>query len=93
MSRFFRSARLGLFLLTYLGAVSLSFCENNVPASPLPTHMVETTILAGKAWNFGSANGVGISAYFYDPRGIAVDHQGNVYVADCNNDLIRKITH
>jgi streptogramin lyase len=40
----------------------------------------------------GSADGIGTVAQFSLPRGVTVDPQGNVYVADSNNDNIRKIT-
>jgi sugar lactone lactonase YvrE len=40
----------------------------------------------------GSVDGVGTSASFYYPSGVAVDNVGNVYVADQYNKKIRKIT-
>ncbi|MBX2923721.1 MAG: IPT/TIG domain-containing protein [Chitinophagaceae bacterium] len=46
--------------------------------------------LAGSAE--GYADGMGATAMFYDPWGVATDASGNVYVADINNHLIRKIT-
>jgi sugar lactone lactonase YvrE len=41
---------------------------------------------------FGFADGTGTNASFARPAGVAVDTAGNVYVADNNNHLIRKIT-
>jgi len=40
----------------------------------------------------GSANGPASAATFYKPYGVAVDNSGNVYVADYQNNLIRKIS-
>jgi sugar lactone lactonase YvrE len=50
------------------------------------------TTLAGNAGVTGSADGQGAAASFNSPQGIAVDGAGNVYVADTDNDLIRRIT-
>lgn len=49
------------------------------------------TTLAGSGVS-GSANGTGIAASFYWPYKVAVDSIGNVYVADTQNQLIRKIS-
>ncbi|WP_091152189.1 T9SS type B sorting domain-containing protein [Mucilaginibacter pineti] len=58
-----------------------------VPAN----HYGQTTIFAGNS-NSGNADGSGASASFNNPRGLTIDAAGNIYVADRNNNLIRKIT-
>ena len=40
----------------------------------------------------GDSNGTGTSASFYDPVGVTVDSAGDAYVADTENNEIRKIT-
>ena len=50
------------------------------------------TTLAGRAGSWGSADGTGSSARFHNPRGVAVDSAGNLYVADSWNHTIRKVT-
>ncbi|MEA5140589.1 NHL domain-containing protein [Arcicella rigui] len=42
--------------------------------------------------NVGANDGQGTEASFYEPKGLAIDANGNVYVADATNNLIRKIT-
>ena len=50
------------------------------------------TTLAGTPGVYGSADGTGSAAQFWQPWGIAVDSAGVVYVADQGNSTIRKIT-
>jgi len=49
--------------------------------------------LAGSAGTIStSADGTGTEAQFDEPRGVAVDRAGTIYVADSGNNIIRKIT-
>lgn len=63
------------------------------PLTPTNTGgaIVVVNTLAGSGIN-GSADGTGTASSFRAGFGVAVDPQGNVYVADSNNDRIRKIT-
>ncbi|HJV53033.1 MAG TPA: hypothetical protein VJ652_16310 [Noviherbaspirillum sp.] len=49
-------------------------------------------LIAGNDFGAGDANGVGTLARFDTPNGIARDAQGNLYVADRGNSVIRKIS-
>jgi len=50
------------------------------------------TTLAGTPGVSGSADGLGTAAQFNNPTGVAVDADGNIYVADEGNSTIRKVT-
>jgi sugar lactone lactonase YvrE len=67
------------------------FYNNTIrKVTPVGTNWVVTT-LAGKAGVAGSADGTNSDARFNNPGGVAVDTNGNVYVADWNNNTIRKV--
>lgn len=68
---------------------------NNIIRKIDPSGLVTT--IAGKPApqgkrNGGARDGKGSEAQFRQPFGIAVDHNGNVYVADVGNQKIRKIS-
>lgn len=49
------------------------------------------TTFAGTALMIGPWDGVGNDAAFYWPRGITLDGNGSLFVADTQNDVVRKI--
>jgi DNA-binding beta-propeller fold protein YncE len=49
------------------------------------------TTLAGSG-TLGYVDGTGLGAQFYSPQGVVADANGNVYVADYGNNMIRKVT-
>jgi hypothetical protein len=67
------------------------FNSNIRKITPNGTNWVVTT-LAGMAYVWGANDGMGTAAQFYEPCGVAVDAAGNVYVADTDNQTIRKVT-
>ena len=81
----------------YAQATAVDAAGNIYVADPYGNRIIKITakgivsILAGSG-SAGSANGTGVAASFSHPAGVAVDAIGNVYVADANNNEIRKIT-
>ena len=72
------------------GRVYVADSGNHVIRIVTPDGTVRT--LAGRVGHYGFHNGQGGAARFWDPLGIGVDGSGNVYVADSNNNTIRKVT-
>jgi len=71
------------------GNVYVADNVNNLIREISPAGAVST--LAGSGFQ-GHLNGIGTLATFLYPTGVAVDANGNVYVADNGNNLIRKIS-
>ncbi len=73
-----------------LGNVYVADSNNDTIRKITPAGVVST--LAGTPGVTGSTDGTAAAASFYFPTGVATDSAGNVYVADSDNDTIRKIT-
>lgn len=71
------------------GNVYVADGVNNLIRKITPGGVVSTLAGSGTA---GAVDSTGTAASFNGPAGLAVDAAGNVYVADANNNLIRKIT-
>ena len=72
------------------GNIYVADTGNNTIRKITSTGMVST--FAGSPGIIGNTNGNGTAASFFAPTGVAIDSTGNVYIADCNNNIIRKIT-
>src|SRR6266702_1481982 len=90
-----QNSRLTTKLRSALGLQSSAFVYAFLLGGSLGAQSVYTpytfTTLAGQA-SIGSADGTGSAARFSNPSGVATDSSGDVYVADCYNRTIRKIT-
>jgi hypothetical protein len=69
----------------YVADAGSGLIRKTTPAAAVST-------IAGSVGGAGSANGVGASARFDQPYGVAVETNGTVYVADTYNYTIRQIT-
>lgn len=72
------------------GTIYISDILNHTIRKISPTGIVTT--LAGLAGEAGTTDGRGATSRFSEPRDVALDADGNVYVADSGNHTIRKIT-
>ena len=76
-------------ILTLTLAVFLASCISLPTTTPTPGWVVTTLAGNGTA---GHHDATGTEAQFNEPRGVAVDPSGILYVADAGNHCIRKIT-
>jgi sugar lactone lactonase YvrE len=71
------------------GNVYVADTDNHLIRKISPSGDVSTLAGSDAA---GYADGSGAKAQFFFPKGVAVDIAGNVYVADSENNRIRKIS-
>lgn len=72
------------------GTIYLSDSGNNTIRVISSTGTVTT--LAGSGSAIGQRDGIGATALFNNPQGVAVDSDGNMFVADTYNHTIRKVS-
>ena len=72
----------------FLKGIAVSDSANHV-IRYIDSDGTETAVGNGTA---GYKNGYGLDASFNNPTGLATDSYGNLYVADTNNNMIRRVT-
>ena len=83
------NAPLGLAVATN-GIIFVADSGNHVIRRVEPDGTVTTFAGSGEVW--GWRDGAGTNALFYSPIGVALDASGQLFVADANNHVIRRIT-
>jgi mucin-19 len=71
------------------GNVYVADTHNNLIRKITPSGVVSTLAGSGSS---GLTDGIGTNAKFYNPKGIAVNTEGDVFVADYINNCVRKVT-
>jgi len=74
------------------GSSNVYVSDSNNHAIRKITQAGAVTTLAGGATVYGSIDGIGSTARFQPPSGIAMDNSGNVYVSASFEPTIRKVT-
>jgi uncharacterized alkaline shock family protein YloU len=75
-----------------LGNVYIADFYNHRIRKVNTTGIITTIAGCGGSGSFSGDTGQATSAFLNNPAGVAADQSGNVYIADMNNNRIRKVT-
>jgi sugar lactone lactonase YvrE len=64
---------------------------NNHVIRKIDSHGIITTVAGNNTPGYSGDHGPAIAAQLQQPQDVSLDQQGNLYIADSNNHLIRKI--
>jgi len=72
--------------------------EDNVYVADSENELIRMITPGGEVMSFagsdrGHTNGSAATAKFFAPVGVCLDKEGNLFVADCGNHLIRRVDH
>ena len=81
-------ARLARFAV---GLLLIAFALPLIPAAEAQTGWTITTIAGTGGGSFSGDGGPAVRSQLREPRGVAVDGAGNLYIADTQNNRIRKV--
>jgi sugar lactone lactonase YvrE len=65
--------------------------DNNAIRKVSPAGII-TTVAGNGAGGYSGDGGPAVSARLFNPRGVAVDRNGNLYIADYYNRRVRKVS-
>jgi len=72
------------------GNLYIADADNNEVRKVTASTGLITTVAGNGTYGFSGDNGWAIGANLFDPYGVAVDWQGSIFIADANNERIRK---
>src|SRR5206468_6210186 len=70
---------------------SSDVCSSDLRIRKISTNGTITTVAGNGFAGFSGDGGPAVSATLRDPRDVAVDPAGNLYIADLGNERIRKV--
>ncbi len=79
-------------LVTLIGNIYIADSSNNRIRKVTVSTGIITTIAGKGTTTYDGDGGAATSASIYEPYGVSVDSSGNVYIADCYHNRIRKVT-
>jgi sugar lactone lactonase YvrE len=74
------------------GALAVALCSLSVAVPVVDAQSLNITTLAGTTRGGGYVDAAGTNARFSLPTGAVYDSSGNLFVADCGNHVIRRVT-
>ena len=89
---FYFSIKLLIILLIFIGNVYIADTSNNRIRKVTVSTGIITTIAGTGSASYSGDNGAATSATLNNPFGVSLDASGNVYIADSDNNRIRKVT-
>ncbi|HEY1256458.1 MAG TPA: FG-GAP-like repeat-containing protein, partial [Terracidiphilus sp.] len=79
-------------VLDSAGNLYIADTNNNVIRKVAVGTGIITTIAGTEVGGYSGDNGPATSAQLWSPRGIALDSNGNLYIADTNNSVVRMVS-
>ncbi len=64
----------------------------NIIAVPTPSTALIITTVGNEIGNYSGDGGPALFATIHNPAGLAYDQSHNLYIADCDNNVVRKVT-